>query len=93
MACLELQPSRQWREAYLRESQRQLPRFGTQALSNVIWAVAQLGWAPPAPWLAMFQDQCDMKSSFMTPQDRQWIGNALASLDGAHAADQPHDSD
>lgn len=44
-------------QSLLLETQRQMPAFGAQELSNLVWALAVLDTQPGAAWFRDFQVQ------------------------------------
>lgn len=57
LAVLKFRPPRAWAQTLLSQSQRQMPAFGAQELSNLVWALAVLGLRPGAAWLREFEVQ------------------------------------
>lgn len=57
LAVLKFRPPRAWAQTLLSQSQRQMPAFGAQELSNLVWALAVLGLRPGAAWLRDFEVQ------------------------------------
>lgn len=57
LAVLQYRPPRVWAHTLLVESQRQMPAFGAQELSNLVWALAVLGLQPGAAWFRDFEVQ------------------------------------
>lgn len=57
LALLRFRPPRSWVQTLLFQTQRQMPAFGAQELSNLLWALAVLGVRPGAAWLREFEQQ------------------------------------
>jgi hypothetical protein len=57
LALLRYRPPRSWVQSLLLETQRQMPAFGAQELSNLVWALAVLDIQPGAAWFRDFQVQ------------------------------------
>jgi hypothetical protein len=47
LARLDYRPSRVWLEAFVTATYDRLPSFPPQELSNLLWSLARMGWAPP----------------------------------------------
>lgn len=80
IACLKLVSPPGWRDAFLAESRRQMPVLGAQALCNLIWAVAELQWDPPAAWLDAYHERCETAGALLKGRDQAWVAVALDAI-------------
>lgn len=69
LAVMQFRPAKPWVQTLLMATQQQMPAFGAQELSNLLWSLAVLGLRPNTTWLAAFERQVGV-----------WVFHAVMSL-------------